>query len=479
VDVSLVNDADFIHDDVADSNFGRIIESNAKSNAKSNIDIKIDSNDNEEMTNYKQHRKYYTSEVTVPVDSTKNLMFDHLSCLSSSPHTSSIIHDSPVMTKINKRLFREGLADDDKKEIYENVPCIAAPGAGVLEKPMPKGNKMTTNATKLSGAVLLGIGVVFLIGLSNNRSGELNTGAASSTTIYSNQSQPPNATTITEGAPNSGKNSHKEGDGVGIEISANKTELPLVCDGELCNFANDDYKISLKESLKESFKSQVQDNIFSQRADHKQIMVDKKNNNDHKEQLWDTSLNHHLHFDNSSHVSMNCNCSLNGNPQNNPLEYNMLHEFWAWLMPLVLILCYELVLRSGVVSCFSLMKSKQKLPLRSPIKSSVSRQEPRILNPPSSRKKRAVEPAGLVTPCIDLSVYEAMALIEIQELLRRRKCKFAGDTKEQLINVLVQSYHDELACMTIKKLRPKLRELSLTQSGTKKDLVRRLVEAGL
>ena len=87
-----------------------------------------------------------------------------------------------------------------------------------------------------------------------------------------------------------------------------------------------------------------------------------------------------------------------------------------------------------------------------------------------------------MSPCygddaIDISMYESMKHAEIRDLLRDRKCDTRGN-KQQLIKVLVMSYQNELACLTVQQLRPKLRKRKLSQQGTKKEIVRRLVEAG-
>lgn len=105
-----------------------------------------------------------------------------------------------------------------------------------------------------------------------------------------------------------------------------------------------------------------------------------------------------------------------------------------------------------------------------------------FLTPPLSCKNRAQEPSEWMSPCygddaIDVSVYESMKHAEIRDMLRDRKCDTRGN-KQQLIKVLVMSYQNELACLTVQQLRPKLRKRKLSQQGTKKEIVRRLVEAG-
>lgn len=87
-----------------------------------------------------------------------------------------------------------------------------------------------------------------------------------------------------------------------------------------------------------------------------------------------------------------------------------------------------------------------------------------------------------MSPCygddgIDVSTYRAFSANELRLLLRERQCDSRG-TKEQMIKMLIMSYQNELACLTVHQLRPKLRRLKLSQKGTKKEIVRRLVEAG-
>ena len=129
------------------------------------------------------------------------------------------------------------------------------------------------------------------------------------------------------------------------------------------------------------------------------------------------------------------------------------------------------------------MKSnmKAKTPV-APTGTSLCRKRDGFLTPPLSSKNRAQEPTEWMSPCygddaIDISVYRLMKHAEIRMLLCNRKCDTRGN-KEKLIKTLIMSYQNELACLTVHQLRPKLRKRKLSQQGTKKDIIRRLVETG-
>lgn len=153
-------------------------------------------------------------------------------------------------------------------------------------------------------------------------------------------------------------------------------------------------------------------------------------------------------------------------------------------LPFAIFRLFTLMFSSSCSSNKSLeMESKMQIKLPStPTSALLRRKQDDFLTPPLSGKNRAKEPSAWMSPCygddaLDVSAYKSMKHAEIRDLLRDRKCDTRGN-KEQLIKMLIMSYQNELACLTVQQLRPKLRRLKLSQQGTKKDIVRRLVEAG-
>ena len=117
-----------------------------------------------------------------------------------------------------------------------------------------------------------------------------------------------------------------------------------------------------------------------------------------------------------------------------------------------------------------------------PTGKSLYRRRANFLTPPLQCKNRAQEPTQWMSPCygedaIDVSVYKAMKAVDLRELLRKHSLDNRG-TKEKMIKLLVTMHQNELACLTVQQLCPKLRKRNLSQKGTKKDVIRRLVEAG-
>lgn len=126
-------------------------------------------------------------------------------------------------------------------------------------------------------------------------------------------------------------------------------------------------------------------------------------------------------------------------------------------------------------------ESKVKFPI-TPTTASLTRSKDSFLTPFMPSKIGSHEPTKWMSPvygdgAVDVSVYKAMKVADLRELLRNRKCDNRGN-KDQMIKMLIQSYQTELACLTVQQLRPKLRKRNLSQKGTKKDVIRRLVEAG-
>jgi len=163
-------------------------------------------------------------------------------------------------------------------------------------------------------------------------------------------------------------------------------------------------------------------------------------------------------------------------------------EFCLWSIALLTVISRLLL---GVRSVFTSSSSKNRLKIESkvgaiapatPTNASLHRKQDSFLTPPSHCKNNIKEPKEWMSPCygddgIDVSTYRAFSANELRLLLRERQCDSRG-TKEQMIKMLIMSYQNELACLTVHQLRPKLRRLKLSQKGTKKEIVRRLVEAG-
>ena len=164
-----------------------------------------------------------------------------------------------------------------------------------------------------------------------------------------------------------------------------------------------------------------------------------------------------------------------------------------WLVILLLVVSRLISSLLPASHPISLLKEEAKMESRvsvkseatppfTPTRASRSRSQDGFLTPPLSHKNGSHEPTKWMSPvygegALDVSVYKAMKAVELRELLRDRKCDTRG-SKEQMIKMLVQSYQNELACLTVQQLRPKLRKRNLSQKGTKKDVIRRLVEAG-
>lgn len=164
------------------------------------------------------------------------------------------------------------------------------------------------------------------------------------------------------------------------------------------------------------------------------------------------------------------------------LDRIMIFLFVAWPV-VVTFMGYRLF--PSLLSSSSSLEKKVGMGAKAPSTPTVASLHSRrdsFLTPPLSSKNKAQEPSEWMSPlygadAIDISVYKSMKHDEIRELLRDRKCDTRGN-KEKLIKILIMSYQNELACLTVKQLRPKLRRRKLSQKGNKKDVVRRLVEAG-
>lgn len=169
------------------------------------------------------------------------------------------------------------------------------------------------------------------------------------------------------------------------------------------------------------------------------------------------------------------------------LNFIMILHISFWPVALLFV-AYQL-LSSFRLALVSSPSSKEKIKLEAKMEPTTPatptgprRNRDSFLTPPLSCKNGANEPTEWMSPCygegaIDVSVYKSMKATELRELLRNRKYDTRGD-KEKMIKMLVMSYQNELACLTVQQLRPKLRRRNLSQKGTKKDIVRRLVEAG-
>eukprot|EP00536_Pseudo-nitzschia_multiseries_P008470 jgi/Psemu1/305733/fgenesh1_kg.215_\ len=175
-----------------------------------------------------------------------------------------------------------------------------------------------------------------------------------------------------------------------------------------------------------------------------------------------------------------------------PSEYfshncNQVFCYSAWSVALIFVVSgFWIWLRAAWVPSSFVPKTKAieiaKKEPTTPVRSSSCQPKGVFLAPPPPCSTRSMEPMKWMSPCygenaLDISAYESMKANKLRELLRSRKCDYRG-TKQQMIKRLVQSYQNELACLTVQQLRPKLRRRKLTLKGSKKDIVRRLVEAG-
>jgi hypothetical protein len=78
----------------------------------------------------------------------------------------------------------------------------------------------------------------------------------------------------------------------------------------------------------------------------------------------------------------------------------------------------------------------------------------------------------------NLSKYEELKVVELLNLLRKRKCKTVG-RKHILIQRLASVYKVELETLTVRQLGPILKSKGFKQSGLKSEIIQRLVEAGM
>lgn len=83
----------------------------------------------------------------------------------------------------------------------------------------------------------------------------------------------------------------------------------------------------------------------------------------------------------------------------------------------------------------------------------------------------------LLVSSYNLSKYEDLKVVELQALLRCRKCNYTG-RKSHLIRRLASVYRSELQTLTVVQLRKKLKSRNMKQGGLKRELVQKLVEAG-
>lgn len=405
---------------------------------------------------------------------------------SHSPSTKNNSYDLYTMANVGEHLFRESLVvgngEKDKKEEQTDDATNNS------DETLLKGNSSNKVVTKMA-KVLVIVAIVFTFsGYGNTRPNDVTKTTALLTRYKltgeewqpSSKSNPQVLDTTSrsklldrEQFPIENENNNDKIDKIELIPSNSSNYIHEECEDLDDNELPNSSKIVGYES---------DDWMGSQKIDHEQVPIEKTNYDAEIKPILDDSSNyareeHKGHDDNEL-----LNASEIGGVSNRSISLDSL----TWPMVLLLITsCLCLSLQSASVSLFSSFKKKFKVgakiepvtPVTPSTKTSRNRKEHFLTPPPC--KNRADGPVEFMSPIysLDVSAYKAMKAVELRELLRYHKCDTRG-TKEQMIKVLVQFYQNYYSNLTVKQLRPKLKNRGLSREGTKKDMVRRLTEAG-
>mmetsp|Transcript_17707 Transcript_17707/g.40850 ORF Transcript_17707/g.40850 Transcript_17707/m.40850 type:complete len:689 (+) Transcript_17707:490-2556(+) len=440
----------------------------------------------------------------------------------SSSHTKTISHDPSTMADVGKKLFRESLAAEKKVVESENEKPQITAACDSSDVPSKENRTPSTMMKVATAFVLL---IVFLcVALAIRGNGPERENDVPKGTIM------PNGYGIIDEKDQGYLESNHQ-----VQETTNRFNLPeqeqIISEEKNSvdpNKTRSEYSSSsrVNEGRKISGKKeQSQETISRVRvSDHKQkIPVEVKNisdpnylllhqsstchveectNNDDRDHPQETTSHVHLLMNEKSsmtetHISSKHPYKATSY-DNDDKDSSKSDNSWLfgcfWSVILLLLVSHLISYLLPVSRPPSLSKEKPQMKSRvatklegvtpvTPTSASLSTNRSGFLTPPVSYKEGSHEPTKWMSPvygegAVDVSVYKAMKAIDLRQLLRERKCDTRGN-KEQMIKMLVQSYQNELACMTVQQLRPKLRKRNLSQKGTKKDAIRRLVEAGL
>ena len=438
VDISLVNDMEDIQMDSNSDKSDSKILTNRNSNDKKTTMEKLKSNDD--------------AEPVVLEESTEALMIDHSSSPSQYPIVKNSSHDESTMANVGEQLFRESLAQiTTTGDVSGSIPCKRNSTTGVLMRMMT------------FMVVVIGIVAFIFGGDGNARSNPVTQITTLSTGCYfmSEECQ-------------ASFESNVQGQEISLSQNTDNERVPIE---KINDDDQDDSSIYLLEE-----RAKHNDDELPNATKSSEFMHNSSNH------LYEERKNH-INDERSTHSKSN-DYEVHGWMTYVILSSRMILEFCV--LPVGLLVLF-VALQTALFTSPSSFKGKSQIEAKmevkkepktpvTPMGASLHRDRDSFLTPPISCKNRAHEPAEWMSPCygedaIDVSVYKAMKVTKLQELLRARNCDTAG-TKEKMIKNLVMSYQSEFACLTVQKLRPKLRRRKLSQKGTKKDVVRRLVEAG-
>lgn len=497
VDISLASETDDIQPDSDTYETDNEICRNSSSNKTEDIrvDSDSDSNTNDDEIRRTSTSKRTTSEKPKIDDNTKPFvlegpndvsMVDHSSLPSPSlfPTAKNSSHDLYTMANVGEHLFRESLVfgngEKDKKEEQTNDTT------NISDETLLKGNSTNKLATKMAMVLVIIVVAFVFSGCGNTRPNDVLKTTALSTRCelmreecqpsYKSNSQVPDTTSRSE------KSNREQ---FPIEKENNNDKIDLISDDSL-HYLHEERKNYNDDEVPNFSKVdgyRSHDWTGSENIDQEQVPIEKSSNANKTDPISDESSNYGYEESKDSNDDELPNSSKIGGVSNRSIIVDSL----AWPMVLLLMAsCLFFSFRSASVSSSSLFQEKPKVGAKmdpvtpsTPSTRTSRHRKDNFLTPPLPCKNRVQEPAEWMSPVysIDVSVYLAMKSAEIRELLRDRKCDTRG-TKEQMVKVLVQSYQAELACLTVKKLRPKLKKRDLCREGTKKDMIRRLVEAG-
>jgi hypothetical protein len=438
VDMSLANDMEDIQ-----------MDSNSD---KSDSKILSDRNDNDKKATLDKLKRNDDAEPLVLEESTEVSMVDHSPSPSQYPIVKKNSHDASTMSHVGEQLFRESLAQiATTSDVAGNIPCKRNSTTGVLMKMMT------------FMVVVLGIVPFFFGGDGNIRSNTVTETTTLSTGCYF----------MSEKCQASFE-SNVQGQEIGRSQNTDNERVPI---DEKNNDDQDDSSIYLLEE-----RAKHDDDKLANATESSEFMHNASNH------LYEERKNH-INDERSAHSKSN-DYEVHGWMKYVFLNRRMILEYCV--LPAGLLVLF-IALRTALFSSPSSFKGKSKMEAKmeakkeaktpvTPMGASLRRDRDSFLTPPMPCKNRGQEPVEWMSPCygedaIDVSVYKAMKVAKLQELLRARSGDTTG-TKEKMIKNLVMSYQSEFACLTVQKLRPKLRRRKLSQKGTKKDVVRRLVEAG-
>ena len=438
VDMSLANDMEDIQ-----------MDSNSD---KSDSKILSDRNDNDKKATLDKLKRNDDAEPLVLEESTEVLMVDYSPSPSQYPIVKKNSHDASTMSHVGEQLFRESLAQiATTSDVVGNIPCKRNSTTGVLMKMMT------------FMVVVIGIVPFFFGGDGNIRSNTVTETTTLSTGCYF----------MSEKCQASFQ-SNVQGQEIGRSQNTDNERVPI---DEKNNDDQDDSSIYLLEE-----RAKHDDDKLANATESSEFMHNASNH------LYEERKNH-INDERSAHSKSN-DYEVHGWMKYVFLNRRMILEYCV--LPAGLLVLF-IALRTALFPSPSSFKGKSQMEAKmeakkeaktpvTPMGASLRRDRDSFLTPPMPCKNRGQEPVEWMSPCygedaIDVSVYKAMKVAKLQELLRARSGDTTG-TKEKMIKNLVMSYQSELACLTVQKLRPKLRRRKLSQKGTKKDVVRRLVEAG-